>query len=138
MLHECVQHTFVDRFLRYCARDNTGRNCIAPRTFYIASSSLYLQYVNEVVIGAPYEVTRDLMEHFNVSIVCHGQTPIMPCEDGSDPYAEPKRQNKFKLLDSGNDMTTEKIVERIILHRYVLLFLFHVFIGNISQLDGTQ
>lgn len=60
------------------------------------------------------------MEHFNVSVVCHGQTPIMPCENGSDPYAEPKRQNKFKLLNSGNDMTTEKIVERIILHRYVL------------------
>jgi len=79
--------------------------------------------VNEVVIGAPYAVTRELMEHFNVSIVCHGQTPIMPCEDGSDPYTEPKRQNKFKLLDSGNDMTTEKIVERIILHRYVLLYL---------------
>lgn len=78
-----------------------------------------MQYVNEVVIGAPYEVTKDLMEHFDVSIVCHGQTPIMPCEDGLDPYAEPKRQNKFKLLDSGNDMTTEKIVERIIRHRYV-------------------
>jgi len=59
------------------------------------------------------------MEHFNVSVVCHGQTPIMPCEDGSDPYIEPKKQDKFKLLDSGNDMTTEKIVERIILHRYV-------------------
>ncbi|KAG7210554.1 hypothetical protein KM043_012074 [Ampulex compressa] len=80
-------------------------------------SVLACKYVNEVVIGAPYEVTRDLMEHFNVSIVCHGQTPIVPCEDGSDPYAEPKRQTKFKLLDSGNDMTTEKIVERIILHR---------------------
>lgn len=79
-----------------------------------------MQYVNEVVIGAPYAVTRNLMEHFNVSVVCHGQTPIMPCEDGSDPYTEPKKQNKFKLLDSGNDMTTEKIVERIILHRYVL------------------
>lgn len=73
--------------------------------------------MNEVVIGAPYEVTKDLMEHFNVSIVCHGQTSIMLCESGADPYAEPKRQNKFKLLDSGNDMTTEKIVERIILHR---------------------
>lgn len=75
------------------------------------------QYVNEVVIGAPYEVTKDLMEHFNVSIVCHGQTPIMPCEGGTDPYIEPKRQNKFKLLNSKNDMTTEKIIERIILHR---------------------
>lgn len=74
-----------------------------------------------MVIGAPYEVTKDLMEHFDVSVVCHGQTPIMPCEDGSDPYAEPKRQNRFKLLDSGNDMTTEKIVERIILHRYAII-----------------
>lgn len=92
--------------------------------FYIVFFSVYLQYVNEVVIGAPYEVTRDLMEHFNVSVVCHGQTPIMRCEDGSDPYAEPKRQNKFKLLNSGNDMTTEKIVERIILHRYVLSLLY--------------
>lgn len=83
---------------------------------------IFLQYVNEVVIGAPYEVTKDLMEHFNVSIVCHGQTSIMPCEDGTDPYAEPKRQNKFKTLDSGNDMTTERIVERIILHRYDIYY----------------
>ncbi|XP_058810658.1 ethanolamine-phosphate cytidylyltransferase-like [Phymastichus coffea] len=77
----------------------------------------HIVYVNEVVIGAPYEVSKDLMEHFNVSVVCHGQTSIMPCENASDPYAEPKRQNKFKILDSGNEMTTEKIVERIILHR---------------------
>lgn len=74
------------------------------------------------MIGAPYEVSKDLMEHFNVSVVCHGQTPIMPCEDGTDPYTEPKRQNKFKTLDSGNDITTEKIVERIILHRYDIYY----------------
>lgn len=53
-----------------------------------------------------------------MAIVCHGQTSIMPCEDGSDPYAEPKRLNKFKLLDSGNDMTTDKIINRIIRNRY--------------------
>ena len=73
------------------------------------------------MIGAPYEVTKDLMEHFNVSVVCHGCTGIPSCENGDNPYAEPKRQNKFKLLDSGNDMTTEKIVERIIVHRYAYL-----------------
>jgi len=77
------------------------------------------------------------MEHFNVSVVCHGQTPIIPCEDGSDPYAEPKKQNKFKLLDSGNDMTTEKIVERIILHRYVPslqdVLCMHIFFIRLSK-----
>lgn len=29
----------------------------------------YLQYVSEVVIGAPYAVTADLMDHFKVT--CH-------------------------------------------------------------------
>lgn len=80
-------------------------------------SVLACKYVNEVVIGAPYKVTEDLMNHFNVSMVVHGSTQTMPCEDGSDPYDVPKKLDKFKLVDSGNDMTTEKIVDRIISHR---------------------
>ncbi|XP_043200315.1 ethanolamine-phosphate cytidylyltransferase-like, partial [Amphibalanus amphitrite] len=59
-------------------------------------SVLACRYVGEVVIGAPYAVTA---------------------ADGSDPYLEPKRRGKFKSLVSGNDMTTQKIVERIIEHR---------------------
>jgi ethanolamine-phosphate cytidylyltransferase len=55
------------------------------------------------------------MEHFNVDVVCHGRTKILP--DHGDPYAVPKEMGKFKVIDSGNDMTTDKIVERIILNR---------------------
>ncbi|CAI9721504.1 ethanolamine-phosphate cytidylyltransferase isoform X2 [Octopus vulgaris] len=80
-------------------------------------SVLACRYVSEVVIGAPYEVTAELMDHFKVDLVCHGKTPIMPTEDGSDPYAVPKERKKFKMLDSGNDLTTQKIVERIIRNR---------------------
>lgn len=80
-------------------------------------SVLACKYVSEVVIGAPYAVTRNLMEHFKVDLVFHGQTPIQPDADGSDPYAEPKQQGKFKLLNSENTMTTEKLVDRIIQHR---------------------
>uniref|UniRef100_A0AAG5DC19 ethanolamine-phosphate cytidylyltransferase n=1 Tax=Anopheles atroparvus TaxID=41427 RepID=A0AAG5DC19_ANOAO len=80
-------------------------------------SVLACKYVNEVVIGAPYSVTADLMEHFNVSLVCHGQTHIA-CDVGNiDPYAIPKQMGKFQLLDSGNSITTEDIVDRIIRHR---------------------
>lgn len=75
-------------------------------------SVLACKYVNEVVIGAPYEVTKELMEHFKVDFVCHGQTSIT-----DDPYTVPKMMDKFILLDSGNTMTTEKIVQRIIRHR---------------------
>lgn len=100
-------------------------------------SVLACKYVNEVVIGAPYDVTKELIvssewtwngrrreliqfslqEHFKVDVVCHGQTPIAPCDKQGDPYAVPKMQGKFVVVDSGNTMTTEKIVERIIRHR---------------------
>lgn len=73
--------------------------------------------MNEVVIGAPYCVTEDLLDHFKVGVVCHGQTSIA-LEDGKiDPYAIPKTRGIFTLIDSGNTMTTEKIVDRIISHR---------------------
>ncbi|KAL5017982.1 hypothetical protein ScPMuIL_003704 [Solemya velum] len=80
-------------------------------------SVLACRYVSEVVIGAPYSVSADLMNHFKVDTVCHGQTPIMSDVDGKDPYAIPKEQGKFKMLDSGNVLTTQAIIERIIRHR---------------------
>ena len=49
------------------------------------------------------------MDHFNVDIVCHGKTASSPDIDGSDPYDEPKKQGKFKLIDSGNSLTTEML-----------------------------
>jgi len=75
------------------------------------------QYVSEVVIGAPYSVTADLMKHFHVDVVCHGKTPVKKDINGKDPYALPRAMNKFVIIDSENNMTTEKIVERIIVNR---------------------
>jgi len=43
--------------------------------------------VSEVVIGAPYSVSVETMEHFKIDIVCHGHTYVHPDIDGSDPYA---------------------------------------------------
>ncbi|XP_061715065.1 ethanolamine-phosphate cytidylyltransferase isoform X2 [Cydia pomonella] len=80
-------------------------------------SVLACKYVHEVVIGAPYSVTAELMEHFKVQVVCHGDTAIARGADGADPYAEPKRRGCFKIIKSGNSMTTEDIVQRIISHR---------------------
>ncbi|XP_026499271.2 ethanolamine-phosphate cytidylyltransferase isoform X1 [Vanessa tameamea] len=80
-------------------------------------SVLACKYVHEVVIGAPYSVTAELMDHFRVEVVCHGLTPIALDADGSDPYKVPKQRGCFKVLNSGNSMTTEDIVQRIIRHR---------------------
>lgn len=40
-------------------------------------SVLACRYVDDVVIGAPYKVTSELLDHFEVSVVVHGErTPI--------------------------------------------------------------
>jgi len=80
-------------------------------------SVLTNKHVSEVVIGAPYTVTSELMDHFHIDMVVHGKTPLMPDVDGSDPYAEPKRRGKFRSVESDSDLTTQIIVERIIRHR---------------------
>jgi len=46
-----------------------------------------LQYVDEVLIGAPYNVTQEIMNFYNVHLVVHGSTPIELNPDGSDPFA---------------------------------------------------
>lgn len=57
------------------------------------------------------------MKQLKVDLVCHGYTEIQPDVDERDPYEVPKRLGKFQLLNSRNDMTTQRIVERIIEHR---------------------
>lgn len=52
------------------------------------------------MIGAPYSVTKDLMDHFKVDVVCHGLTPIALDDDQRDAYAIPKTMGKFVLLES--------------------------------------
>lgn len=53
-------------------------------------SVLACRYVSEVVIGAPYSVTKELMDHFKVDVVIHGTTPVAPDADGKDPYGYAK------------------------------------------------
>uniref|UniRef100_A0A8K9XNV9 ethanolamine-phosphate cytidylyltransferase n=1 Tax=Oncorhynchus mykiss TaxID=8022 RepID=A0A8K9XNV9_ONCMY len=83
-------------------------------------SVLACRYVSEVVIGAPYAVGKDLLDHFKVDLVCHGKTEVFPDRDTADPYAEPKKRGIFRTVDSGNGLTTDDIVQRIIKNR--LLF----------------
>ncbi|XP_054615149.1 ethanolamine-phosphate cytidylyltransferase-like isoform X1 [Dunckerocampus dactyliophorus] len=83
-------------------------------------SVLACRYVFEVVIGAPFAVTKDLLDHLKVDLVCHGKTHIYPSKDGSDPYAVPRKQGILRTVDSGNALTTDAIVQRITKNR--LLF----------------
>ncbi|KAI7866299.1 hypothetical protein BDF14DRAFT_1969459 [Spinellus fusiger] len=85
-------------------------------------SVLSCRYVDEVIIGAPYSVTEDVLNTgFSVKIVAHGSTTTKVDVDGSDPYKIPKEHGLYVEIDSPNSsLTTQSIINRIIENR--LLF----------------
>lgn len=81
-------------------------------------SCLACRYVNEVVIGAPYKVDNEIINHFNVKFVCHGkETPAALCADGSDAYEIPKNSGIYYEVDSQSKTTADYICDRILANK---------------------
>lgn len=79
-------------------------------------SVLACRYVDEVIIGAPWEVTQDMITTFNVSLVVRGtiSESNSSIEGGQDPYAVPKSMGIFQVIESPKDITTTSVAQRII------------------------
>lgn len=81
---------------------------------------LSCRYVDEVIIGAPYSVSADLLKSARVHRVVHGATSYPPDVDGQDPYATPKALGIYaEVRTDYSGMTAESIIERIIAQRHV-------------------
>ena len=82
---------------------------------------LACRYVDEVIIGAPYTVTQDVLEQvYKVDLVLHGTQDVLPDENGQDPYALPKKLGIYTEVETEfSYMTTETIIERIMKNRLV-------------------
>ena len=82
-------------------------------------SVLSCKHVDDVVFGAPWKITKDLLVTFNVSVVCHGRVQeSRPLPAGmEDPYSLPKEMGILRLVDSPRELKTEQIVERIMKQR---------------------
>uniref|UniRef100_A0A8C4HC80 ethanolamine-phosphate cytidylyltransferase n=1 Tax=Dicentrarchus labrax TaxID=13489 RepID=A0A8C4HC80_DICLA len=121
-VHKLAEQPYIIVGLHFDQEVNRykGKNYPIMNVHERTLSVLACRYVSEVVIGAPFAVTKDLLDHFKVDLVCHGKTEIYPDKDGSDPYAEPRRKGILRTVDSGNSLTTDAIVQRIIKNR--LLF----------------
>lgn len=79
-------------------------------------SLLACKYVSDVLIEAPFAVTKDVMENFKIDIVAaserfHSERNHKLLED---PYKYPKDKHVLRIVDSKSSVTTEKIVERIL------------------------
>ncbi|XP_021966134.1 ethanolamine-phosphate cytidylyltransferase [Folsomia candida] len=77
--------------------------------------------VDEVVIGAPFTISRDLLDHLQVAVVAHGiETQILPDPDTrKDPYEVPKSLGIFAEVDSGSTLVTRDLLDRVLANRAV-------------------
>jgi ethanolamine-phosphate cytidylyltransferase len=75
--------------------------------------------VDEVIIGAPYTVGRDVLEKvYKVDVVVHGKTETLPDLDGKDPYELPKKLGIYTEIETPySDLTTTDIIRRIVRNR---------------------
>eukprot|EP01116_Phalansterium_solitarium_P012082 TRINITY_DN2805_c0_g1_i1.p1 TRINITY_DN2805_c0_g1~~TRINITY_DN2805_c0_g1_i1.p1 ORF type:complete len:391 (+),score=126.48 TRINITY_DN2805_c0_g1_i1:103-1275(+) len=82
-------------------------------------SVLSCKYVDEVIIGAPWCITPELIEKLHISVVVHGSADledIIPL-DGQVPYEEAKAGGVFQIIQSPSTLTTGAIIDRIIANR---------------------
>lgn len=77
-------------------------------------SVLACRYVDEVIIGAPWEVTKDMLTTFNISLVVHGTVAESSCNGEVDPYASPKSMGIFQMIVSPRNTTSTSVARRII------------------------
>lgn len=79
--------------------------------------ALAIEYVDDVVIGAPYIVTDDLIKSLDIKKVVNVQSredQAQPEYNGIDPYEVPKAQNIYvELPPVQNDLTLEDIAMRV-------------------------
>nr|XP_039273466.1 ethanolamine-phosphate cytidylyltransferase-like [Styela clava] len=72
------------------------------------------RYVDDVVVGAPYVISKELLSYLKIDVVLHDNNIPIPTKELSiDPYEEPKRQGIFQLVDTEQSLTTPELVARV-------------------------
>ncbi len=78
--------------------------------------------MDEVVIDAPYAVTQELIDYFRIKYVVHGSSPLPSKEVDAElgkAYELPEKLGMLRVLETGNPMSTQVILDRIIANRKV-------------------
>ncbi|KAJ3223006.1 Ethanolamine-phosphate cytidylyltransferase [Clydaea vesicula] len=84
-----------------------------------AMGVLACRYVDDIVLGAPYSVDKEVLSQFHhVDYVYHGSTTIDGDVNGENPYEYPISKGIFRVLESPlPDLQTDGIINRIIENR---------------------
>lgn len=97
---------------------------------------LSTKYVDEVIIGAPWNVTKELITGLNIKVVVQGTVhkgdpSIKRWRKGSvdldeDPYVVAKELDIYREIDSAFKLDTQDIIDRIVENRAKYLNKFQV------------
>ena len=90
---------------------------LQERTFNL----LALKYVDEVIIGAPWAVTEDLIKSLKINLVVQGTAKKTDdyTEVIEDSYVVPKKMGIYQEIESPYDLSSEVLVQRLINKREV-------------------
>ena len=73
------------------------------------------KYVDQVISGAPWELTAEFIEQYKIDWVVHEDIPYtMGAKDGSDVYSTVRKLGKFKHVERTPSISTSEIKRRII------------------------
>ncbi len=93
---------------------------------------LALRYVDDVVIGAPWILTEDIIKSLKIDLVVQGTQPkydleedfngendlkVLNVQQQDDPYAVPKKLGIYQEIISEFDLNNDVLVERLIERR---------------------
>jgi ethanolamine-phosphate cytidylyltransferase len=81
---------------------------------------LSCKWVDEVVLAAPLEVTKEMITTMNIKVVVGASVDYgseLNEDVVGDPFQAAKDQGIFVQLETSKDLTTEKIAERILKNR---------------------
>lgn len=74
---------------------------------------LAMKYVDDVIIGAPYVITKELVEQVNPTYVVEGSSPSRL--NGEDAFRVPKQLGIFKEIQSDYpDFTAKDVIHRVL------------------------
>jgi len=72
--------------------------------------------VDEVVIGAPFTVSKEMVDQLHLDLVVHGDDPVIK-PDGIDPYDVPRILGIYREVKSTAGLTTTDLIQRILDNR---------------------
>jgi ethanolamine-phosphate cytidylyltransferase len=75
-------------------------------------SVLSCKYVNEVVIGAPWKITKEMIDSMKINLVLSG---VIRTDSGTEScYEVPIKLGIYKQIESKSDLTTTTVISRIL------------------------